>query len=155
MPRVRALVLLGLFVANQVACTSWQVPKVTPQEYVAQHPDSTVTGATDGRPTYEQRGDPLRMRITLKDPQGKSPAKIELTGIRFSEDSIFGRESKGEPRGYSLGQVAKVEVRGAAPGLTGLAVVGVGLGAATAAFLYVGLNDMHCMFQDRNSCLPE
>jgi hypothetical protein len=109
MPRVRALVLLGLFLVNQAACTSWQVPKVTPQEYVAQHPDKKV-------------------RVTQKDQHGgwSTDAGVVLTGVRFSGDSVFGRDKKGQPVAFSLQQLAVVEVRATDGMLTGLAVLGIG-----------------------------
>ena len=141
MPRIRALVLLGLFLVNQAACTSWQVPKVTPQEYAAQHPDSTVTGAIDGQPTYEQRSDRMKMRITPKDEQGNPEDKVVLTGVRFSEDSVFGRDPRGQPIASSLRHVATFEVRGAAPGRTAFLLVAcVGLIAAGVASVAAGLN---------------
>jgi len=108
MPRFRALFLLGLFLVNQAACTSWQVPKVTPQEYVAQHTDSTATFVIDGRPVYDQPNDRVKMRLTLKDEQDK----VVLTGVRFSPDSVFGRDPKSQPTAYSLRHVATFEVRG-------------------------------------------
>ena len=94
MPRVRALVLLGLFLVNQAACTSWQVPKVTPQEYAAQHPDK-------------------KWRFTAKDDQGgwSTAAGVVLTEVRFSGDSVFGRNPNGQPVAYSLSQVGVIEVR--------------------------------------------
>lgn len=125
MPRLRALVLLGLFLMNQAACTSWQLPKVTPQEYAAQRPDSTATFVIDGRPVYDQPNDRVKMRITLKDEQTSPPHKVVLTGVRFSADSVFGRDHTRQPIAYSLRQVAQYEVRGANGGLTLLAGLGV------------------------------
>ena len=134
MPRIRALVLLGLFLVNQAACTSWQVPKVTPQEYAAQHRDSTVAFVIDGQQTYKQRSDPRKMRFTLKDEQGQ----VALTGVRFSEDSVFGQNPyTGQPIAFSLQRVRAMEVRrvnGVATGpLVAAIVVPIGLlvGAVT------------------------
>ena len=110
MPRLRALVLLGVFVVNQAACTSWQVPKVTPQEYAAQHPGA-------------------RIRLTPKDEHGgwSTDAGVVLTEVRFSVDSVFGRNPKGKPVAFSLQQVAVVEVRAKDGVRTGLAVLGIGV----------------------------
>jgi hypothetical protein len=118
-PRTRAIFLLALFVANQAACTSWQVPKVTPQEYVAQHPDKKV-------------------RVTAKDEHGvwSTDAGVVLTEVRFSADSVFGRGPSGQPVAYSLSQVVTVEVRakdGAATSLLVLALLGVGAALAVLA----------------------
>jgi hypothetical protein len=92
MPRFRALVLLGLFLVNQAACYSWQAPKVTPQEYVTQHPNKKV-------------------RVTAKDEQGKSQSSVVLKGVRFSEDSVFGSNKKDQPIAYSLREVGTIKVR--------------------------------------------
>jgi len=110
MPRFRALFLLALFIVNQAACTSWQVPKVAPQESVAQKPEKKV-------------------RITVKDEQGgwNPRAGIVLTGVRFSTDSIFGHDPKGQPVAYSLRQVATIEVRQKDGLATALLVIGIAL----------------------------
>jgi len=110
MPRTRALVLLILFVVNQAACTSWQVPKVTPQEYVTKHPDKKV-------------------RVTPTNEYGGRNAKagVVLTEVRFSGDSVLGRNPKGQPVAFSLQQVAVVEVRAKDGVRTGLAVLGTGV----------------------------
>jgi len=109
MPRLRALVLLGLFLVNHVACTSWQLPKVTPQHYVEQRPGTKV-------------------RITPKDELGKPQRTVVLREVYFARDSVFGRDPKGQPLAYSLPQVAPIEVHGANRGRTTLLlVVGVPL----------------------------
>ena len=110
MPRVRALFLLALFIVNQAGCTSWQVPKVTPQEYATQHPEKKV-------------------RVTAKDEQGGWDTKtgVVLTEVRFSGDSVLGRDPKGQPVAYSLNQVATIEVRAKDGVLTALAVIGIGV----------------------------
>ena len=126
MPRFRALFLLGLFVANRAACTSWQVPKVTPQEYVAQQPDSTVAFVIEGRPTYEQRSVPRKMRLTLQNEHGNPPSKVVLAGVRFSEDSVYGR-SRSQPVAYSLRHVTMFEVHKVDGVRTVFAVLGIGL----------------------------
>jgi len=108
MPRVRALVLLGLFLVNQAACTIWQVPKVTPQEYLVQHPYKDI-------------------RITPKDVDGKQQRSVVLRGIRFSGDSILGNDHRGQPVAYSLQHVATFEVRHVNGALTVFAVLGIGL----------------------------
>jgi len=126
MPRLRALVLLGVFVVNQAACTSWQVPKVTPQEYVGQQPDSTVAFVIEGRPTYEQRGDARKMRLTLTDEHGNPPIRVVLTGVQFSGDSIFGR-SKSQTFAYSLRHVTMFEVHKVDGVRTVFAVLGIGV----------------------------
>jgi len=141
MPRVRALFLLGLFVVNQAACTSWQAPNVTPQEYVGQQPDSTVAFVIEGRPTYEQRGDARKMRLTLTDEHGNPPIKVVLTGVRFSGDSVFGRDPKDQPTAYSLRHVTTFEVRGAAPVRTGLLVAYVVVGTAAAVAWLVAMSN--------------
>jgi len=125
-PRFRALFLLGLFLLDQTACTSWQVPKVTPQEYVAQQPDSTVAFVIEGRPTYEQRSDPRKMRLTLTDEPGNPPSKVVLTGVRFSGDSVFGR-FKSQPVAYSLRHVTMFEVHRVDGMRTVFAVLGIGV----------------------------
>jgi hypothetical protein len=143
MPRIRALVLLGIFLVNQAACTSWQVSKVTPQEYVAQQPDSTVAFVTDGRPTYELRGDPLKMRITLKTERGNPQGQVVLTGVRFSGDSVIGQNPHtGQPTAYSLRQVTTFEVRKVNGVRTVFAVLGIGLLALVAgAFISCAATD--------------
>lgn len=105
-PRFRALFLLSLFMVDQASCTSWQVPKVTPQEYVTQHPDKKV-------------------RVTAKDEQGgwNTKAGVVLTGVRFAGDSVLGRDRKRQPFALSLQQVGAIEVRGKNGVLTGLLVV--------------------------------
>jgi len=134
MPRVRPLVLLGLFLVNQAACYSWQAPKVTPQEYAAQHTDSLATFVIDGRPTYDQPNERVKkMRITLKDEQGAPLGVVVLTGVWFSGDSVFGRDSKSQPTGFSLQQVAAMKVRRVNEGRTALLVVPlVALGVSVA-----------------------
>jgi len=120
MPRIRALVLLGLFLVNQAACTSWQVPlNVTPQEYVTQHPDK-------------------ELRVTPKDELGKSQSSMVLTNVRFSADSVFGRDSESWPTAYNLRHVATFEVRVKDGVRTALLVVAVPLVAVgvLAAFAY-------------------
>jgi hypothetical protein len=94
MPRFRALFLLALFILNQVACTSWQVPKVSPQEYVTKHPDKKV-------------------RVTATDVPGnnKAKARVVLRGVRFAGDSVFGQDKNGQPLAFSLQQMARLEVR--------------------------------------------
>ena len=163
MPRVRAFVLLSLFVVNQAACYSWQVPKVRPQEYAAQHTDSaayverrldsTATFVIDGRPIYDQRNDrgnrpndqvtmrhdQSKMRITLKDEQGKPQGNVVLTGVRFSRDSVFGHNPHtGQPIAFSMQQVRAMEVRrvnGVATGLLVAAIV-VPIGLLAGAMIY-------------------
>jgi hypothetical protein len=98
---------------NQAACHSWQVPKVTPQEYVAQHPDKKV-------------------RVTTKDEHGtwNPDAGVVLTEVRFSGDSVSGRDKKGQPVAFSFQQVVAIKVRranGAATALLALAIVGAAL----------------------------
>ena len=92
MPRVRAWFLLSLFVVNQAACYSWQTPKVTPQAYVAKHPDKEV-------------------RITPKNEQGDLDyvSRVVLSDVRFSGDSVFGRDPDGQPLTFSLQHVALIE----------------------------------------------
>lgn len=123
MPRFRALFLLGLFVVNQAACTSWQVPKVTPQEYVANHPGKKV-------------------RVTAKDEHGGWDTKtgVVLTEVRFSVDSVIGRDPNGQPVAYGLSQVGMIEVRRASAVRTTLLVawisfVALGIGALGAAVI--------------------
>lgn len=109
MPRLRALVLLGLFLVNQAACTSWQVPKVTPQHYVEQRPGTKI-------------------RITPKNGPGKPQHSVVLREVYFARDSVFGRDPKGQPLAYGLPQVVPIEVHGANGGRTALLlVVGVPL----------------------------
>ena len=117
MPRVRALFLLGLFVVNQAACTSWQVPKVTPQEYVAQHPGKGI-------------------RVAQKDALGGN-TKV-LWAVRFVGDSVFGQDETGQPVGYSLQQVATIEVRRVDGVLTGLLLLPI------AALVFVGIALANC-----------
>ena len=105
MPRARALILLALFVLNQDACTSWQLPKVTPQAYVAQHPGKTI-------------------RVTVTT--GIYQKNVVLKGVRFSGDSVFGRDPTDQPVAFSLQQVAGVEVREQDGRRTALAVIGIG-----------------------------
>ena len=145
MPRLRALSLLALFVVNQAACTSWQLPQVTAQDYVAPRPDSTVTFVIDGRPVYDQPNDRVKMRITLKSPQGTPPAKVILTGVRFSGDSVFGRDPTSQPIGYSLRQVAKFEVRRADGALTLLTVLGIGIVVGGVIALACGQDNSGCL----------
>jgi hypothetical protein len=144
MPRLRALVLLGLFLMDQAACTSWQLPKVTPQEYAAQRPDSTATFVIDGRPVYDQPNDRVKMRLTMKGEQGPHPRKVVLTGVRFSADSVFGRDHTRQPIAYTLRQVAKYEVRGANGGLTLLAVLGVVIFVGGAVGLACSQGNSNC-----------
>lgn len=124
MPRVRALFLLGLFVVNQAACTTWQVPSVTPQEYVTQHPDAKV-------------------RVTAKDEQGVwSPgAGVVLAGARFSADSVSGRGPEDQPIAFSLRRVVTIEVRRVSGAATGFLLVSVGLIAVGVASVSA-LNNM-------------
>jgi hypothetical protein len=111
-PRFRALLLLGLSVANQAACHSWQVPKVTPQEYVTQHPDKKVL-------------------VTAKGEHGMwNPEGVVLTEVRFSGDSVSGRDKKGQPVAFGVQQVVAIQVRRVnvtATALLTLAIVGVSL----------------------------
>jgi len=104
-------------VVNQVACMTWQLPKVTPQAYVAQNPDRDI-------------------RITPKNEHGDPTfgAGVVLTGVRFSGDSIFGRDPKGQPLAFSLQQLSALEVRRVDGVRTGLWVLGTAIFLAGAAF---------------------
>jgi len=118
MPRFRALFLLGLFLVNQAACTSWQVPKVTPQEYVAQHPDTKVL-------------------VTLKNDHGSqdTQAGVVLAGVRFSGDSILGHGPEGQPLAYRLQQLGAIKVSRVNGLLTAWLVLAVASIAALGAVL--------------------
>jgi hypothetical protein len=74
------------------------------------------------------------MRVTLKGEQGNPQGKVVLTGVRFSGDSVLGRDPKGQPTAYSLRHVTMFEVRGKDGVRTAFAVLGIGL----AAFLGIG-----------------
>ena len=129
MPRIRALVLLGLFLVNQAACTSWRVPlNVTPQEYAAQHPDKEV-------------------RVTPKNEYGgrNTKAGVVLTEVRFSGDSVLGKNPHtGQPVAFSLQQVAAMEVRRVNGVRTVFAVLGIGL----ASLLVIGIITYECAPDD-------
>ena len=127
MPRLRALILLALFVVNQAACTSWQAPKVTPQEYATHPPGGTV-------------------RVTPKDPQGNPQRSVVLTGARFARDSVTGRDHKNRRIAFSLQQVAAIEVRRPDDGATGLLLVGVAALIAGGVVVAIGVgNSLSCI----------
>jgi len=75
------------------------------------------------------------MRFTLKDEQGQ----VALTGVRFSEDSVFGQNPyTGQPIAFSLQRVRAMEVRrvnGVATGLLVAAIV-VPIGLLVGAVTY-------------------
>jgi len=127
MPRLRALTLLALFVVNQAACTSWQVPKVTPEEYAKQ-----------------SSGDAIR--ITPKDGQGNSQRTVVLTRVYFARDTVFGSDPQGHRIAFSLHQVAGLEVRRADGVATGFLLV------ALAASITAGVAGMKA-FGDALSCI--
>jgi len=104
LPRLRALLVSTLVIGNEAACTSWQLPWVTPQQYVTQYPDTKV-------------------RVTAKDEQGSLQSSVVLKEVRFSEDSVFGRDLEGQPVAFSLQEVAWIEVREKDGFLTGWLVV--------------------------------
>ena len=106
MLRVRALFLLGMFVVNQAACYSWQAPKVSPQAYAAQHPYKDI-------------------RILPKNEHGDPnlEAAVVLRDVRFSGDSVFGRDPNGRSLAFGIQHVAAMEVRGMDGVRTGLAVL--------------------------------
>jgi hypothetical protein len=107
MPRARALFLLGLILVNQAACYSWKAPTVTPEAYAAEHPGQAFRIIP-----INEYGDP------------DFAAGVLLRDVRFSGDSLFGRDPKGRPVALNRQHVAAMDVRSLDGARTGAAVVG-------------------------------